>query len=74
MTLSQSIRVYGSVGTAEDFSDRQKRPQIERPDLYAAKINSIFLPFLKENIPEKSFCILQEKLKKVVMECMGNKK
>lgn len=74
MTLYQSIRVYGSVETAEDFLDKKKRPQFDRPDLYTAKINSIFLPFLKENIPEKSFCVLQESLKKIVMECMENKK
>ncbi|MEE0886538.1 MAG: hypothetical protein UIB61_06505 [Treponema sp.] len=74
MTLSKSIRVYGSVGTAEDFSDRQKRSQIERPDLYTAKINTIFLPFLKEDIPEKTFCIMQEKLKEIVTECMGSRK
>lgn len=74
MTLSQSIRVYGCIETAKDFSDNGKKSQIERPDLYAAKINTIFLPFLKDDIPEKTFCVMQEKLKDIVMECMGSKK
>lgn len=74
MTLIQSIRVYGRIETTKDFSDNGKKSQIERPDLYAAKINTIFLPFLKENIPEKTFCVMQEKLKDIVMECMGTKK
>ena len=74
MTLIQSIRVYGCIETTKDFSDNGKKSQIERPDLYAAKINTIFLPFLKENIPEKTFCVLQEKLKEIVAECMGSKK
>lgn len=74
MTLIQSIRVYGCIETTKDFSDNGKKSQIERPDLYAAKINTIFLPFLKENIPEKTFCVMQEKLKEIVAECMGSKK
>lgn len=74
MTLIQSIRVYGCIETTKDFSDNGKKSQIERPDLYAAKINTIFLPFLKENIPEKTFCVMQEKLKEIVTECMGSKK
>lgn len=74
MTLIQSIRVYGCIETIKDFSDNGKKSQIERPDLYAAKINTIFLPFLKENIPEKTFCVMQEKLKEIVAECMGSKK
>lgn len=74
MTLHQSIRVYGSVETIKDFSEGYKKNSIEKPDLYTAKINTIFLPFLKENIPEKTFCTMQEKLKEVVAECMGNKK
>lgn len=74
MTLSQSIRVYGSVETIKDFSEGYKKNSIERPDLYTAKINTIFLPFLKDDIPEKSFCVLQEKLNEIVAECMGSKK
>ena len=74
MTLWQNIRVYGSLETINDFSEGYKRNPIERPDLYTAKINTIFLPFLKEDIPEKTFCIMQEKLKEIVAECMGSRK
>lgn len=70
MTFLQSIKLYGSVETFNDFPEENLKIKTERPEQYAAKITSMFLPFLKENISENKFSALQEKLKSVVMECM----
>ncbi len=70
MTFLQSIKLYGSVETFNDFQAENPKEKIGRPEHYAAKITTMFLPFLKENISENKFSALQEKLKSVVMECM----
>lgn len=57
-------------GYIETLSNRTEAVHAQKltDDYFAAKITSIFLPFIDQNIPDGKFILMQEKLKGILRE------
>lgn len=73
MNFLENIRIYGNIETIQSENEKPVRQVEAKADIYMAKITNLFLPYISENISETKFCILQEKLKHVISECMKEK-
>ncbi len=57
-------------GYIETLSSRTESVHVQKPtdDDFAARITSIFLPFMDRNIPDRKFILMQEKVKRILRE------
>lgn len=57
-------------GYIETLSNRTEAAHAQKPtdDDFAARITSIFLPFIDRDIPDGKFILMQEKLKGILRE------
>lgn len=61
-------------GYIEALSSRTESVHAQKltDDDFAARITSVFLPFMDRNIPDGKFILLQEKLKRILREHRRN--